>query len=196
LTQAKLCGMFAATSYVWLAREYCNGITPRKGFGYTLYCNSRASLSRVTNLYFDEFGTIWRCRTNTILRWLYTTVWNSLWSQWTGSGCGGMPSRENDGRSSLAARYSMRLQIRLLQRQELCLLPMIRITGRSKKSAGLVCGDKCAVVIFMRFNIVARCQTCYHTSGQDTAGQKFRRIHWIRLAPRLLLVNVEGARQN
>jgi hypothetical protein len=27
-TRAKLCGMFTAITYVWLAREYCHGITP------------------------------------------------------------------------------------------------------------------------------------------------------------------------
>ena len=37
---------------------------PKKGFKYTLYCDSKAALSRVTNSYFDEFGTIWRCRAN------------------------------------------------------------------------------------------------------------------------------------
>jgi ribonuclease HI len=63
-TRAELCGMFAAVTYVQLAREYCHGITPRTGLGYTLHCDSKAALSRMTDSYFDEFGTIWRCRAN------------------------------------------------------------------------------------------------------------------------------------
>jgi hypothetical protein len=64
LTRAELCGMFAAVTYVGLVREYCHGMTPRKGLGYTLYCDSKAASSRMSNSYFDEFGTIWRCRAN------------------------------------------------------------------------------------------------------------------------------------
>jgi hypothetical protein len=86
-TRAKLCGIFAAVTYVRLVQEYCHGITPRKGLGYTLYCNSKEALSRMTNSYFDEFGTIWRCRANYDLEVAIHQCLKRFRFQWIGSGC-------------------------------------------------------------------------------------------------------------
>jgi hypothetical protein len=63
-TRAELCGIFAAVTYIRLALAFYHVLRPKKGFMYTLYCDSKAALSIVTNSYFEEFGTIWRCRAN------------------------------------------------------------------------------------------------------------------------------------
>jgi hypothetical protein len=64
LTRAELCGIFAAVTDIQLVTEFYHVVQPKMGHKHTLYCDSKAALSRVTNSYFDEFGTIWQCRAN------------------------------------------------------------------------------------------------------------------------------------
>jgi hypothetical protein len=63
-TRAELCGIFAAVTYIQLVKEFYHVVQPKQGHKHTLYCDSKAALSRVTNSYFDEFATIWRCIAN------------------------------------------------------------------------------------------------------------------------------------
>jgi ribonuclease HI len=132
-TRAELCGIFAAITYVRLAREYCHGISPRKGLGYTLYCDSKAALSRMSNSYCDEFGTIWRCRANYDLevaihqclkRFSVAVDW-----QWVR----GHAIKRKRREKFTAGRRSTMQQITSLQRQGSILLLTITIIGQSKK---------------------------------------------------------------
>ena len=63
-TRAKLCGIFAALTYLRLVTQYYHVVVPKMGTEHTLYCDSTAALSRISDLSYDGFGTTWRCRAN------------------------------------------------------------------------------------------------------------------------------------
>ena len=48
-TRAELCGIFAAVTYIQLVKEFYHVVMqPKQGHKHTLYCDSKAALSRVT----------------------------------------------------------------------------------------------------------------------------------------------------
>ena len=63
-TRTELCGIFAALTYLRLAMAYFQMVLPRGGVRTIIYCDSKAALLRVQDLFYDEFGTTWRCRAN------------------------------------------------------------------------------------------------------------------------------------
>jgi ribonuclease HI len=63
-TRTELCGLFAALTYMRLTIAHYHIVLPREGVLALVYCNSKAALQRVQDLFFEEFGTTWRCRAN------------------------------------------------------------------------------------------------------------------------------------
>jgi ribonuclease HI len=63
-TRTKMLGLFVALTHVRLVIEYFHMVTSHDGFTATVYCDSKASLQRVQDIEFDEFGTTWQCRAN------------------------------------------------------------------------------------------------------------------------------------
>jgi hypothetical protein len=61
-TRTELCGLFAALTYMRLAIAYYHMVLPKGGDKTHVYCDSKAALSRVQDLFYEEFGTTWRCR--------------------------------------------------------------------------------------------------------------------------------------
>jgi ribonuclease HI len=64
LTRTELCGRFAALTHLRLTPAYYHIVLPREGVQALVYCDSKAALQRVQDLFFVEFGTTWRCRAN------------------------------------------------------------------------------------------------------------------------------------
>ena len=64
LTRTELCGLFAALTYMRLTIAYYHIALPRDSVQALVYCNSKAALQRVQDLFYVEFGTTWWCRAN------------------------------------------------------------------------------------------------------------------------------------
>ena len=60
-TRTELCGLLAAITYLRLVIEY-HTVTVSDEMACTIFCDSKAALSRVAKLKHEGFGTTWRCR--------------------------------------------------------------------------------------------------------------------------------------
>jgi len=64
-TRTELCGIFAAVTYLRLVIEYYDiRDSIPEGLECSLFCDSKAALSRVEKMKYNNFGTSWRCRQN------------------------------------------------------------------------------------------------------------------------------------
>ena len=104
-TWAELCGIFAALTYLQLVKQYCHIVMPKTETLCTLYCDSKSTLLRISDISYDAFGTTWQCRTNydfesAIQACLKGQNWNSSW-MWVK----GHASRRKRGKTSRGQRY-------------------------------------------------------------------------------------------
>jgi ribonuclease HI len=60
-TRTEVCGIFAALTHLRLIVELFH-IVLREKASCRIYCDSRAALARVDDKYYEDFGTMWRCR--------------------------------------------------------------------------------------------------------------------------------------
>jgi ribonuclease HI len=60
-TRTEMCGIFAALTHLRLVVEYFH-IVLREKASCRIYCDSRATLARVDDKYYEDFRTMWRCR--------------------------------------------------------------------------------------------------------------------------------------